>query len=394
MLTNEEIKALLKDTEADNVERTVSTNKSDKFCEAICAFANDMPGHGKPGYLFIGAEDKTGAVTGIEITDQLLKNLAGHRDSGQIVPLPALAVQKRSFPEGDIAVVEVKPSDMPPVRYRGRVWIRVGPRRGIATEQEERILTERRVHSARTFDMQPCLGCGQDQIVHSLFHDYRMAAVAPEIIEENDRDMLQQMAALGLWDMHNQCVTNAGALLFSETPQNWLPGAYIQYVRFEGNGLESDILDERKFTGDLLTILRELDAFIKTLFPSRPVPVSALREKQITPYPDWAIRELLMNAVMHRDYQSNAPVHFYWFSDQIEIQNPGGLYGAAADFPNQNDYRNPKIAEAMKNLAYVNRFGRGIATVRAVLQNNGNPPAEFTINEPNYFLATVREAGS
>jgi ATP-dependent DNA helicase RecG len=48
----------------------------------------------------------------------------------------------------------------------------------------------------------------------------------------------------------------------------------------------------------------------------------------------------------------------------------------------------------MKNLAYVNRFGRGIATVRAVLQNNGNPPAEFTINEPNYFLATVREAGS
>jgi ATP-dependent DNA helicase RecG len=394
MLTNEEIKALLKDAEADNVERTVSTNKSDKFCEAICAFANDMPGHEKPGYLFIGADDKTGAITGIEITDQLLKNLAGHRDSGQIVPLPALTVQKRSFPEGDIAVVEVKPSDMPPVRYRGRVWIRVGPRRGIATEQEERILTERRVHSARTFDMQPCFGCGQDQIVHSLFHDYRIAAVAPEIIEENDRDMLQQMAALGLWDMQNQCVTNAGALLFSETPQNWLPGAYIQYVRFEGNGLESDILDERKFTGDLLTILRELDAFIKTLFPSRPVPVSALREKRITPYPDWAIRELLMNAVMHRDYQSNAPVHFYWFSDQIEIQNPGGLYGAAADFPNQNDYRNPKIAEAMKNLAYVNRFGRGIATVRAVLQNNGNPPAEFTINEPNYFLATVREAGS
>jgi len=96
----------------------------------------------------------------------------------------------------------------------------------------------------------------------------------------------------------------------------------------------------------------QLDAFIKTLFPSRPVPVSALREKQITPYPDWAIRELLINAVMHRDYQSNTPVYFYWFSDQIEIQNLGGFYCAAADFPSQNDYRNPKIAEAMKNLAY------------------------------------------
>ena len=69
MLTHEKIKALLNDIEADHVERTVSTNKIDKFCETICAFANDMPGHGKPGYLFIGADDRTGVITGIEITD-------------------------------------------------------------------------------------------------------------------------------------------------------------------------------------------------------------------------------------------------------------------------------------------------------------------------------------
>ena len=394
MLTDEQIRALLKDIEADNVERTVSTNKTDKFCQAICAFANDIPGHGKPGYLFIGASNKTGKIAGIEITDQLLRNLADHRDSGQIVPLPSLTVQKRSFSEGDIAVVEVQPSDMPPVRYRGRVWIRVGPRRGIATEQEERILTERRVHSARTFDMQPCYGCGRDQIVHTLFHDYRNAAVAPEIIEENSRDMFQQMAALGLWDTQNQCITNAGALLFSEASQNWLPGAYIQFVRFDGEELESEVADERRFGNDLRTMLYELDAFLKSLFPSRPVPVSALKEKQLTPYPNWAVRELLMNAVMHRDYQSNAPVRFYWFSNRIEIQNPGGLYGVATDFPNQNDYRNPKIAEAMKNLGYVNQFGRGIATAQAVLQKNGNPPAEFDISQPTFFLATVLEAGS
>ena len=391
-MTDEEIKALLTDIEADNVERTVSTNDTNKFCEAICAFTNDLPRHGKPGYLFIGAEDRTGEITGIEITDQLLQNLASHRDSGQIVPLPSLAVYKRSFPEGDIAVVEVQPSDMPPVRYRGRVWVRVGPRRGLATEQEERLLTERRIHSARTFDMQPCLACGQDQIVSALFHDYRSAAVAPEIIEENERDILQQMAALGLWDIRTQRVTNAGALLLSEAPQNWLPGSYIQYVRYAGHGLESDILDERQFTGDLLTSLRALDAFIQTLFPSRPVPVSVLREKQLTPYPKLAIRELLLNAVMHRDYQSNAPIRFYWFSDRIEIQNQGGLYGAAIRFPDQNDYRNPKIAEAMKTLAYVNRFGRGILTVQDVLRTNGNPPAEFDISQTTFFLATVLEA--
>ena len=389
MLTDEEIKALLADIEVDNVERTVATNDTAKFCKAICAFANDLPNHGKPGYLLIGVEDKTGKIEGIEITDQLLRNLASHRDSGQIVPLPSLTVQKRSFPEGDIAVVEVQPSDMPPVRYRGRVWIRVGPRRGIANEQDESRLTERRIHRAKTFDMQPCIDCGQDQIVYSLFHDYRTAAVDPEIIEENNRDTLQQMASLGLWDVQNQCVTNAGALLFSEAPQNWLPGSYIQYVRYDGTNLESDVLDERRFTGDLPTSLRALDAFVQTLFPSHPVPLSALQEKQITPYPQRAIRELLMNAVMHRDYQSNAPIRFYQFSDRIEIQNPGGLYGAAADFPHQNDYRNPKIAEVMKNLAYVNQFGRGIATVQAALHANGNQPAEFRTSQVTFFLVKV-----
>ena len=99
-----------------------------------------------------------------------------------------------------------------------------------------------------------------------------------------------------------------------------------------------------------------------------------------------------MNAVMHRDYESNMPIRFYWFSDHIEIQNAGGLYGAVTPetFPNLNDYRNPKIAEAMKTLGYVNTFGRGIARAQRLLRENGNPAAEFNIGEPTFFLATIR----
>jgi ATP-dependent DNA helicase RecG len=156
------------------------------------------------------------------------------------------------------------------------------------------------------------------------------------------------------------------------------------------------VLDERRFVGDLITVLRELDGFLKTLFPSQPEAVSPLREGNRTPYPMTAVRELLMNAVMHRDYESRAPIRFYWFSDRIEIQNAGGLYGSVTPetFPNQNDYRNPKIAEAMKTLGYVNTFGRGIARTQRLLQENGNPPAEFTISEPTMFLATIREVAS
>ena len=227
-----------------------------------------------------------------------------------------------------------------------------------------------------------CFGC----------KSWSAAAIAPEILEENHRDLLEQMASLGFWDSKEECATNAGALLFATLPQAWFPGAWVQYVRFEGDGLDSEPIDERSFTGDLISILRQLDEFLKPLFPAHPTSASVLREREITPYPTQAVRELLMNAIMHRDYESNAPVRFYWFSNRIEIQNPGGLFGAVTPetFPGQNDYRNPKIAEAMKVLGYVNRFGRGIYRIQAALEQNGNPRAEFNYSEPTMFLAVAR----
>ena len=158
--------------------------------------------------------------------------------------------------------------------------------------------------------------------------------------------------------------------------------------------MDSEPVDERRFAGDLITTLRELDAFLKTVFHARPEPVTPLQEALRVPYPAPAVRELLMNAVMHRDYESNAPIRFYWFRDRVEIQNPGGLYGAVTPetFPDQNDYRNPKLAEAMKTLGYVNTFGRGIARTQRALAENGNPPAEFDVSQRTFFLAVVREA--
>ncbi len=86
-----------------------------------------------------------------------------------------------------------------------------------------------------------------------------------------------------------------------------------------------------------------------------------------------------MNAIMHRDYEGNAPIQFYEYDDRIEIQNPGGLYGKVSpdNFPNVSDYRNPFIAEAMKVLGYVNRFSRGVYRVQKELEENGNGQASF-----------------
>ena len=72
MISKKELQQLLNDIESDRVERTISTDKMDKFGEAICSFANDLPDYQKPGYLIIGADDKTGKVVPIKINDALL----------------------------------------------------------------------------------------------------------------------------------------------------------------------------------------------------------------------------------------------------------------------------------------------------------------------------------
>jgi ATP-dependent DNA helicase RecG len=393
MIKEDELRKLLSEAEADRIERTTSTKNTGKFPEAVTAFANDLANHQLPGYLVVGANDD-GSLSGLSVDDELLLNLAALRSDGNIQPLPALSVAKFAFPDGDVAVVEVLPSDLPPVRYRGQVWIRIGPRKGIASEQEERILTEKRIAHARTFDALPCRGSSFDALATDLFQiDYLNQAIAPAVLAENHRDLVTQLASLRFFDSTRQCPTNAGILLFGKNPLEWLPGAYIQFLRLEGTTLTGEILMEKSLSGDLLTVLRELESLIQIQVEQRPVSRSALQEKLVIDYPLVALRELLMNAVLHRSYESTAPIRVYWFSDRVEIQSPGGLYGEASpeNFPNQNSYRNPVLAEAMKTLGFVNRFGRGVFRAQEALRRNGNPQAEFHFDH-NFVRAEIRTA--
>lgn len=390
-MTEQELRDLIANHEADSVEFTTSTRDTDKFSQAVCAFANDMPHHGKPGYLIIGV-DNQGRCSGLQVTDELLRNLGGLRDDGNIQPLPSLTVEKIVTSEGEVAVVTVQPSLLPPVRYKRLIWVRNGPRRSFATEQDERILVERRVSHARTFDAQPCLGSTMIDLSQPLFLiEYRGQVIAPEVIAENNRSTEEQLASLRFFDLAKGCPTNAGVILFGNDIRRWLPGAYIQFLRIDGDSLAAQVINDHELQGDLLTVLRDLDTLVDAHLARFPLSESTLRERTIESYPRVAVRELLMNAVMHRDYASTGPLRITWLNDRIEIQSPGGLYGEASpqNFPRQTSYRNPVIAEAMRGLGYVNRYGRGVLRAQEALQRNGSPPAAFEFDS-GFVLAVIR----
>ncbi|MBM3474113.1 MAG: transcriptional regulator [Armatimonadetes bacterium] len=391
-----ELQALLTDLESDRVERKESLSDPNRIREAVCAFANDLPGHGKPGVVFVGARDD-GSCAGLSVTDRLLLDLAAMRDDGNILPLPSLMVQKRTIAGCELAVVIVQPAEAPPVRYRGRTWIRVGPRRAIATPEEERRLLERWESRRLPFDLQPVPGTSLDDLdLEWLRREYVPACVSMEVLEANDRSLHQQLASVRFLSAADESArpTVVGVLVGGKDPQRFLPGAYIQFVRFAGTELVHPVKHQKELTGPLPLQLRLLDELLDAHVSVSSAGALATVEKRHPDFPPGALRQLARNAVIHRTYDgTNAPTRIYWFDDRVEIHSPGGPYGqvTADNFgaPGVVDYRNPDLAEAARNLGYVQRFGVGIRIARQELEANGNPPLEF-VCDPSYVLATVR----
>jgi ATP-dependent DNA helicase RecG len=390
-----ELTRLLHEVESDRVERKASITDKSGILQAICAFANDLPHHRQPGIVFVGAHDD-GSCSHLDIDDELLKTLASMRSDGKIHPFPSLSVQKRQLSGCEMAVVIVQPSDSPPVRLDGRTWIRVGPRRGVATVEEERRLTEKRRFKDQPFDLRPVTSASLDDLDLDLFQrQYLPSAVAPDILGQNERSLEHQLRALRFTAAEPPYhPTVLGMLVIGRDPRGFLPGAYAQFLRLTGCELTDPIRDQKEVSGPLTEMLQRLEETL-TINISTASDILAQPVELRTPdYPLAALQQLVRNAVLHRNYEStNAPVRVYWFEDRIEILNPGGPFGQVnrENFgrPGIADYRNPHLAEAMKNLGFVQRFGVGIQLARKEMQRNGNPPLEFVV-EDSYVLATLR----
>lgn len=388
-LTDQELEVLLDDTESDRAERkeTFKGEVPKKARQAVCAFSNDLPNHNDAGVLFIGAKDN-GEPSGLQVTDQLLLSLADIKTDGNILPLPVLTVEKRVLKGVEMAVVTVMPSDMPPVKYEGRIWIRTGPRRSVANEQEERILNEKRRYKNLPFDLYPVPSAKITDLSKVIFeNEYLPAAFAADVLEANSRTYEERLASCKMIVSPDETTpTMLGLLSIGKTPQDFLPGAYIQFLRIDGTELADPVIDEENLGGALVEMLRRAEEKLKSHNRTVIDITSAPRHMIENPYPPAAIQQILYNAVLHRTYEStNAPVRVYWFNDRIELHSPGGPYGnvTSENFgrPGITDYRNPNIGDVLKTFGFIQAFGRGIAIARREMGKNGNPEPEFETNQ-------------
>lgn len=399
-LSDSELLRLIEHGESDRVEfkETLSGGNANAIREAICSFANDLPAHGTTGLAFIGVRDQDRAIVGVNVTDELLRQLADMKTDGNILPLPTMTVTKRKLHGQDVAVVAVLPSDSPPVRYRGRIHIRIGPRRGIATAQDERILNERRRHGDRPFDLQPIPTAGIGELNLSRFqHEYLPQAFSDDVLEANDRSLEERLAATKMIaSADDPAATVLGLLVIGKSPQDFIPCAYVDFLRIDGTELADDIIDSETVQGDVSNLLRRLDDKLGSHNRTMVDIATSSMEQRTSLYPAAALQQITRNAIMHRTYEAtNAPVRVNWFNDRIEVISPGGPFGAvnADNFgePGLTDYRNPNLSDAMRTLGFVQRFGAGIPIARRLLRQAGHPEPVFTI-QGNFVSVTVGTA--
>lgn len=379
--------------ERPNLEFKQDASNRDALRRAIGALSNDLGSNGI-GHLVIGV-DKHAKAAGIDVSDEVLLQVANIRNEGKVLPLPVMTVDRATFDQVPCIVVRVEPSPHPPVAVDGVVWVRPGPTTRRATPDEERVLAERRPAGDRSFDERPVPGSTIADIDLELFRStYLPAAVAAEVLRDNERAVEDHLAALHMFDRDLSVPTVVGLLVAGFEPTAWVSSAYIQFVRYDGSDETAPIADDEELRANVVGQLQTLESLLRANIRTAVVDTGGLRQQERPDYPMVALREAIVNALAHRNYESsNAPTSVRWFDDRVEVLSPGGPFGSVTqeNFAERNDYRNPVLASALKHLGYVNRFGRGIALIQATLADNGNPSAAFQIDEA-WWSVTMRSA--
>jgi len=394
-----ELARRIKSGEGAGVEfkESLQGNAAERVREAICAFANDLPGAKQTGIVIIGLRDD-GTPANIAVTDEMLVKLDSMRSEGHILPPPTLLAERRRYMGSDVAILAVLPSDSPPVKCRGAIHVRSGPRRRIASAQDERILNERRRHCDRWFDLSPVPGTGPPDLHRRLFEDeYLPRAFDRTLLQANERSYEERLAATKMiCSTDDQRATVMGLLVTGIAPREIIPAAYIQFLRIDGVEYADPVIDDMAADGPIMDTISKIDLKLQSHNRRQTDIVSHALERRTEHYPAKALQELVRNAVMHRTYEgTNAPVRVTWFNDRIEIQNPGGTFGAVSEenfgTPGVIEHRNPNLSEALKVLGYVQKFGIGIPTARRALREAGHPDIEFRIDS-THLLAVVKMA--
>jgi len=342
-----------------------------RLATTLVAMANT-----RGGTVLIGVAPRSAQIQGVQDTAQVVDHIfqaALLADPPLVLPLPTIA----NVGHAQLLWITV-PAGLPCVynlegRYLGREGSQTNP---LPARQLRRLLMERGVLN---FEAQIPLHATLDDLDPDKVTAYIRLLDLPG--DETPEELLLRRGCLRLredgahpaqkLDPSRLYPTYAALLLFGKYPQQWLPNASILAARFLGEGM-ADRFIKQEMRGTLPDQLHQAEAFLREAQHS-VVRLVGLTHQETPEYPLEAVRELLVNAVAHRDYNVQGDnIHVHMFADHLEVHSPGGLPGPMNldNLLEARFSRNAVIMQVLADMGFVERLGYGLKRVMEVVRQN------------------------
>ena len=371
-MLKKDVLRLIKQRETESIELKSSLSKLEEIVEAISGFSNT-----KGGKILIGVSNN-GKILGVKIgkdTVERLTNKIAQNTDPKVQP--RISIQE--IDKKKIIVIDVKEGVDKLVLAFGRPYKRVGKSTvRMSKDEYERLILEKHKEKLR-FDNQICEGASYDDIDENTVNWFieRYEFLIGRKLHLSGAELVKSFGCLAKIDEEVR-LTNVGVLLFGKDPQKFYPNSRVTVVIYPGRSIGTKHIDLRDFEGTLFKIIDDVDDFTKKNIHA----YSYLKKKQvpresIPQYPYFVIRELLVNAVAHRDYNlSGARAIIKIFEDRIEYQSPGPLpKGITPENITKEVYhRNPILMKALSKVKYVEEIGEGWDRIIEEIKNHPLKP--------------------
>lgn len=373
----------------------------------LCAFANDLQGVGG-GYVVIGAEEAAPGVAKIpprglarESLESIQRAIQG-QCRGWIEPEYQPLVAPVEYEGQALLVLYAPPGDVRPYRARRDPkgehihWVRLGTQ---TVEARGEVLRQLLALTAKiTFDDRRRDDVPLDRLSPTILRKY-LRDVGSDLADREDPldvpAILRQMR-LTAGTNGTEAPRNAAILLFSERPERHLPSAFVLVAQFDEEG---QLLEERRFDGPIQSQVTETLTYLEGLsgrmIDKRPDNPQA---QHYVAWPQIALREALVNAVLHRGYEPDTQAtRVKLFPDRVEIISyPGPVpavmpeHFAPGAMPPPAPQRNPRLGELLRALRLAELWQTGIPRIHREMQRNGSATPRFDFDSARtYFRATL-----
>jgi ATP-dependent DNA helicase RecG len=384
-MTKKELKDLIK--EREHVEFKTSLSLINEIIKAISAFANT-----KGGKIIVGVDD-SGKVLGVEIGKGTIENLA-NRIAQNTEPKIQPTIKVETIDGKKVIIIEVKESLDKLVLAFGRPFKRVGKSSPKMSKDEyERLILEKHKEKLQ-FDKDVCEEAEIEDIDNKKVKAYLKLREKNRNISSKIKLPIKQLL-INIKAVTKIKPTNAGILFFAKDPLKFISHAQLRLVRIKGVKIYDNILDRLDCNGTLWEMVDAGEDFIRKNIRLLGFRTDkSFRREDRFEYPIRALREAIINGLIHRDYFNPADVRVFIFDDRVEVVSPGPFPKGVT--PEKPEHRpvNKILSQLMYDIGYIEKYGSGIYLENELCLKNGNekPVYEITANQTKVvFKSQVKD---